>query len=175
MLDTISNMGASTRTSTINELLPLMLGISPKKKENPISFVIVGDKISLVIDSDDLEDKLEESLQDEISLEERAAYEASEARAVDYEALFNYKSTIKENDYSSNTYFIYDAPKATEDQDFFHPKFDDETINEILRAAKIRNQLGIEVYVNPMKKSLFDVWKLANSSDNKIRYDMVSI
>ena len=65
--------------------------------------------------------------------------------------------------------------KNTTDNDFFNPKFSQRMIFEVIRAAKIKNLYGLDPYVNPMKQSLFDGWKIGNPADNRMFYDMIMV
>jgi len=96
--------------------------------------------------------------------------------STDYSQLFSYLgNSVKLAETEYNSYVGIHRTNETMREDFFNPKYSEDTMKEVLRAAKIKNTYGVEVYVNPLKKSMFDMWKLGNDSANKIMYDMISI
>jgi hypothetical protein len=100
----------------------------------------------------------------------------SDAARIDYEVLFDYLAdSVKENDFGYDSYVENQKPKDFNFEDFQHPKLNDTTINDVLRAAKLKNNYGAEMYVHPSAKALFDMWKMCNDIEDKIRYDMLTI
>lgn len=96
----------------------------------------------------------------------------------DYSRMFAYLGELRAYSAYESSYAAYHSPVLSEhesEEDFFNPVFSDDLIDEIIRAKKIRDTYGIEVYVNPMKKGIFDIWKFANSGEVKLRYDLISI
>jgi hypothetical protein len=123
-----------------------------------------------------LEDRISEG-EEFIELEATVIHDEGGQEALDYQNLFNYLTgSVKHYDFSVGSYMSYDTPDCEEaSDDFFNPEMNDELIDEILRAKKTMDMYGVEVYVNPMKKSLFDVWKLGNTVELRMRYDMIAL
>lgn len=154
-----------------------------------VAFLILKDRIKIIKKEDKKEpdeeiDNKEDSIDEIVTkeegemprLERDLLYNISETKAVDYESLFSYlANSVKQNEFEHNSYFGYDRPAGRMQEDFFNPKYDEETMREVIRAKKIKDMFGVEVYINPMKKSLFDVWKLGNGSQNKLLYDVTNV
>ena len=98
-------------------------------------------------------------------------------KRLDYAELFRYlgAGVKKYASYAVEEIKVEKWEDPEQDEDFFNPKFTDRSIYQIIRAAKIRNLYGVEVYINPMKKSMFDDWKMGNVAINRVLYDMVNI
>jgi hypothetical protein len=156
----------------------MSVDVQNRVSEERLSFEILEDSI-LVVTQDEGE-PLESLISDEEEqneLEESVVSVEDIAPALNYEGLFSYLTgSVKHYDFSAGSYMSYDSPNFEEPKDdFFNPRLDDELIEEVLRAKKTKDQYGVEVYVNPMKKSLFDVWKLGNTVELKMRYDMAML
>jgi hypothetical protein len=155
------------------------------KSRDILNFIIDSDKIALVPAKDDAcgaeeTENLDELVADEVAgkepFEKNIAYEHSDIRQMDYESMFSYLGkSAKLNDFECGSYFSYDKPQTVEEESFFNPKMDMELVYEIVRAKKIRETLGVEVYVNPIKKSMFDDWKNGNFYENRQAWDLVNI
>ena len=99
-----------------------------------------------------------------------------ESKPVDYETLFQYLSnSVKQNDFSAGSYMSYDKPVEIVANDIDHQKLNDFNIDKVVREAKLKNQYGIDNYVHPSVKAIFDMWKLCNNQENKLRYDLISL
>lgn len=143
-----------------------------------LSIEILEDSIAVITEDEQDEEKLEDLITEEPDVDELEAsliHNEDTHLALDYQELFSYLTgSVKPYDFSMDSYMSYDAPEIDGDSgDFLNPGLDDELIAEILKAKKTKDQYGVEVYVNPMKKSLFDVWKLGNTAELKMRYDMI--
>ena len=144
-----------------------------QRQEERLVFAFIGDRISIVDHAadQDLEAIVEELDDPALSPIEQETHEPQ----LDYGELFSYLSgSVKENDYSANTYARYDAAEHAS-EDFFKPSFDDSLIDEVIRAKKTKDRYGVEVYINPMKQSLFDGWKQGNMVENHLRYDLIVV
>ncbi len=123
--------------------------------------------------------KEKNKLKDIVGDEKSPVLMFQEMKSLDYSTLFNYLGDKVKQCYEYSgaadinvKRYVYDKEF---DEDFFNPKFSIRMVFEILKAAKMQNTYGVEVYVNPMKKSLFDSWKSGNPKENKMFYDMIMI
>lgn len=60
--------------------------------------------------------------------------------------------------------------ERTEQQDFYNPVLNSRGVDDLIRAAKIKNEYLMETYVNPFLQEKFDSWKMLHRIDVQVRY-----
>ncbi len=81
---------------------------------------------------------------------------------------YNLKS-VKRGLYETS-YYNCGAEKKAKQQDFYNPVLNSRGVDELVRAAKIKNDYLIDNYVNPFLREKFDSWKMLHQIDVQIRY-----
>ncbi|MFH1510936.1 MAG: hypothetical protein ABIF10_04530 [Candidatus Woesearchaeota archaeon] len=121
------------------------------------------------------EDSIDELVPD--TTEEQLLLMQETTKSVDYSQLFLYLGNLKDYDFSYNTFYGYGEGKdqRMEDEQTVTNKIDDSIIYKVLRASKLKNAYGLDTYIHPTHKALFDMWKMTNDIELKLRYDMISI
>jgi len=90
---------------------------------------------------------------------------------------YSYMKNVRQQTYGAGGGFSVGAIELDiqHEDDFFNPKFDESLKREVIRAKKIKDVYGVEVYVSPIKKSLFEAWNSGHKLDNQVLYSMINI
>ena len=93
-----------------------------------------------------------------------------------YSQTYSYTKNVRQQAYGADGLSVGKIELDIQhEDDFFNPKFDESLKREVIRAKKIKDFYGLEVYVSPIKKSLFEAWNSGHRLDNQILYSTINI